>query len=82
MGSSPLVTADKSTGRVMVLASGVLSVPLVRVKGSWLKGTFSADDLKDNFRRVSGTEADILSQEASATLESNPNLPRNDDHDA
>ena len=72
---SPVVSIDRSSGRVMVLASGVLPVPLIRVAGVWEVGTFSADDLKDNCERVTDSkEATYLVQEAAAALESNPSL--------
>ena len=71
-----LVTEDRSDGRVMVLSDS-LSEPLVRIDGDWLIGTFDADDLKDNFFRVTDSiAATTLVQEAAAALSSNPNLPK------
>ena len=67
-----IVSIDRSNGRVMVLASGVLEVPMIRVEGRWSVSTFSVDDLKDNFVPVEGKEATTLSNEAKAAFLSNP----------
>jgi len=67
-----VVSENKSDGRVMVLASDVLEVPMIRVDGDWSVGTFSADDLKDNFNRVEGKAATALLNEAKAAFSSNP----------
>jgi hypothetical protein len=67
-----VVSFDESDGRVMVLASGEIDAPMVREEGSWRRGTFSADDLKDNFVRVSGKEANTFLNEAKAAFSSNP----------
>jgi hypothetical protein len=68
-----VVSSSPDGRRVMVLASKEgLDAPLIRVDGSWSRGTFSADDLKDNFVRVSGNEATALFKEAKAAFSSNP----------
>jgi len=68
-----VVSKSDDGRRVMVLADDRgMEVPGVKVDGSWGVGTFSADDLKDNFSRVIGKEAEILFQEASAALSSIP----------
>ena len=66
-----LVSIDRSDGRVMVLASGILDAPAVKsADGSWSKGTFSADDLKDNFERVlDPKEVAYFLKEAKEALE-------------
>jgi len=73
-----IVSRDVDTGRVDVLADDRgLEVPAIRVGGVWRVGTFSADDLKDNFERVlDPKEAEMLFQEAAAALSSNPSLLR------
>lgn len=79
---SALVLATLDRSRVMVLDSASLSKPLVRIDGSWLIGTFSPDELKDDFGRVrSSKERTTLFHEASAALRDNPNLPREEDRE-
>lgn len=68
-----LISVDRSDGRVMVLAKGKLDVPCIKVGGAWEEGTFSPDDLKDNFERVTDSkEADAFFQEAAAWSKSRP----------
>jgi len=72
-----VVSKSDDGRRVMVLADDWgLMFPGVKVDGSWKVGIFSADDLKDNFSRVTGKEAEILFQEAVAAISDNPNLLR------
>lgn len=65
-----VVSQDPSSGRVMVLASDRgMTVPAIRVGGVWSVGTFSADDLKDNFEPVIDTnEAEMWFREAADAL--------------
>jgi len=75
-----VVSATEDRSKVMVLSAS-LAEPLVRVAGAWAVGTFSADELKDSFERVTDTkEAEMLLHEASAALESNSNLPIAESH--
>ncbi len=68
-----VVSIDRDKDRVMVLADDRgLDAPMVREDGVWRRGTFSADDLKDNFERADSNEAETLFHEALAEFESNP----------
>ena len=69
-----VVSINRKRGKVMVL-SGRLPIPMVKESGAWRRGTFSADDLKDNFYRVTDPEeAEALFLEAKAALEADPSL--------
>jgi hypothetical protein len=51
-GIDMTITRDPIDMRVMVMAPGVLMIPIVSVNGKWWRGTFSASDLMDNLHEV------------------------------
>ncbi len=60
-------SVDLSDGRLLVWDGDLFSAR--KVDGVWSKGTFSADDLKDNFERVRDeAEAIKILNEARASL--------------
>ena len=67
---TPMISKDPATGRVEVLATkSLLPCIVIKVDGAWRKGSFSADDFKDNFVRVKDTkEIDMLLQEARTVI--------------
>ena len=66
-----VVSFDPDTGRVMVLASPILDVPMVKESGVWRVGVFVPDDLKDNFEPVTDrNRVSMFLQEALAAASS------------
>ena len=64
---SGFVSKDLSDGRLMVWDGADFGA--IFDKGEWSDGVFSADDLKDNFNRVTDeVEASKLLKEAKASL--------------
>ncbi len=58
---------DLSDGRLLVWDGDLFSAK--KVDGVWVKGVFSADDLKDNFERVRDEARSIrILNEAKASL--------------
>lgn len=66
-GYTGFASEDLSDGRLLVWEPGVLTAR--KVGGVWSEGSFSADDLKDNFERVRDeAEAISILNEAKASL--------------
>jgi hypothetical protein len=62
-----IVDVERDGDRVMVI-SGRLPVPMIRIAGVWRVGVFPVDDTTANFRMATGEEAEALFQEAVETF--------------
>lgn len=62
-----IVDVERDGDRVMVV-SGRLPVPMIRIAGVWRVGAFSVDDTTANFRMATDEEAEALFQEAVETF--------------
>ena len=72
-----LVSIDRERDRVMVLDKTLPTGGMVLRDGAWSDGAFTADDLKDNFERVTDSkEAAVWRHKAAAALESIPELAK------
>lgn len=70
-----IVSKTRYENRIMVLAPERLSIPLVRIRGRWFRGTFGAYDLQENFYRVTDPdEAEAFFEAAAAALAGDPTI--------
>jgi hypothetical protein len=64
------VSVQRKGNRVMVLAAGILSEPMIFEDGSWKVGVFTPDETEAfDFRRASAEESTRLFKEAKAALD-------------
>ena len=67
-----IIAEDLNTGRVFIMASERgLPVSVIKRKGKWMIGDFTADDLNDNFTVVTSAQRiEELIREAKAAFSS------------